>query len=53
MLVPDYGFNADSDSIDNLHVLCLVNRRDIFSLRSLNKENLSMLNDIYENGVKY
>jgi m7GpppX diphosphatase len=43
LLIPDYTYNSETDEVEKLHVIALVARRDIRSLRDLNETHLKLL----------
>lgn len=49
VMLPDYGFKGDKK--EELHIIALVNRRDLASLRDLRGEHIELLENIRTKGV--
>lgn len=50
ILLPDYAFDLKNN--EELHLIALSKKKDIFCLRELNEKNLELLNNIYSIGVE-
>ena len=51
VLLPDYGFKGDKE--EELHIIAIVNRKDLGSLRDLKGEHIELLENIRMKGVNF